>query len=147
MSEEALRLAGFREHITAELLSTFPNAYLFGHPTERLPGHLSFGFRGHEREVGTLLAALDQAGIAVSAGSACNAHHAGEPSRVLLAMDYDEQRARGLIRVSLGRFNTQEQVIRFLKVLKGVASESCGPSAGLAQRFETAHEQAKGQLV
>lgn len=142
LSEDATRLAGFREHITAELLRTFPNAYLFGHPSERLPGHLSFGFRGQEREVGTLLTALDRAGVAVSAGSACNAHHAGEPSGVLLAMGYDEESARGLIRVSLGRFNTQEQVLRFLKILEATVAGTLRPRALTASAgLESVHEQ------
>ena len=94
-----------------------PHSYIFGHPSKRLPGHLSFGFSGQEREVGKLLAAFDAAGVAVSAGSACSAHHAGEPSGVLLAMGYDSEQARGLLRVSLGRFNTQQEVDRFLEIL------------------------------
>jgi cysteine desulfurase len=114
---EATRLGQFREHIAAELTRTLPHSYLFGHPSKRLPGHLSFGFRGQEREVGKLLTALDTAGVAVSAGSACSAHHSGEPSGVLLAMGYDSERARGLLRVSLGRFNTQQEVDRFLEIL------------------------------
>ena len=70
-----------------------------------------------------LLTALDEAGIAVSAGSACNAHHAGQPFGVLLAMGYDAESACGLIRVSLGRFNTQQQIDRFIDVLsKAVAA-------------------------
>ena len=46
----------------------------------------------------------------------------GEPSGVLLAMGYDAVRARGLIRVSLGRFNTQPEVDRFLDVLSNAVS-------------------------
>jgi cysteine desulfurase len=118
LCEEASRLAAFREYITSEILQIFPDAYLFGHATERLPGHLSFGIRGQEREVGRLLAVLDLAGVAVSAGSACSAHHSGEPSGVLLAMGYDEESARGLIRVSFGRFNTQAEVDSFLRTLR-----------------------------
>ena len=142
LDEEASRLTKLRQHISTELRRSFPDAYLFGHATQRLPGHLSFGFRGHEREVSQLLTALDHAGIAVSAGSACNAHHAGEPSGVLLAMGYDEVRARGLIRVSLGRFSTQEQVLRFLKVLASTVSEIYGASAlPVSDQCELAHEQ------
>lgn len=146
--EEAARLAEFREFIVLELLRKFPTAYLFGHATQRLPGHLSFGFRGHEREVGKLLTALDQAGVAVSAGSACSAHHAGEPSGVLLAMGYDDVRARGLIRVSLGRFNTRGQVLRFVEILENALADSrrsraLTRSTGLRpsheQEFERAH--------
>jgi cysteine desulfurase len=119
LAEEALRLARFREQIAAELRRVLPQSYLFGHPVHRLPGHLSFGLRGQEREVGKLLAALDGAGVAVSAGSACSANHSSEPSGVLLAMGFDPERARGLLRVSLGRFNTQKDVDRFLEILPG----------------------------
>jgi cysteine desulfurase len=129
LNEEAIRLAGLRELLTNELLRNFPNAYLFGHSTQRLPGHLSFGFRGQEGEVGKLLAKLDQAGVAVSAGSACSAHHAGEPSGVLLAMGYDEHSASGLIRVTLGRFNTQQQVLQFMKILKNAVTADLEPKS------------------
>ena len=117
LAEEATRLAQFRERIAAEISRTLPHSYIFGHPSKRLPGHLSFGLRGQEREVGRLLLALDQAGVAVSAGSACSAHHAGAPSGVLLAMGYDSEQARGLLRVSLGRFSTQQEVERFIEIL------------------------------
>ncbi len=120
LADEAIRLAQFRERIAKELNCSLPESYLFGHPVHRLPGHISFGLRGHESEVGKLLSALDAAGVAVSAGSACSAHHSGEPSGVLLAMGFDDERARGLIRVSLGRFNTCEEVDRFTSVLRTV---------------------------
>jgi cysteine desulfurase len=134
LAGEALRLARFREHITGELSRILPQSYLFGHPILRLAGHLSFGLRGQEREVSKLLSALDGAGVAVSAGSACSANHAGEPSGVLLAMGFDDERARGLIRVSLGRFNTQQEVDRFLEILSRAV-------AGLS-RSERRHEPA-----
>ena len=122
LAGEAARLAQFRARIARELARVFPNSYLFGHPEQRLPGHLSFGLRGEEREVGKLLRALDAAGVAVSAGSACSANHAGEPSGVLLAMGYDDERARGLLRLSLGRFNTEQEVDRFLEILPQAAA-------------------------
>ena len=133
LADEAIRLARFREHIAEELARTLPQSYLFGHPTVRLPGHLSFGLRGQEREVSRLLAALDAAGVAVSAGSACSANHAGEPSGVLLAMGYDDERARGLIRVSLGRFNMQSEIDRFLAIL----ARAVATLADTASRLES----------
>jgi cysteine desulfurase len=142
VAQEALRLAGLRECLATTLLGNFPNAYVYGHPSERLPGHLSFGFRENEGEVGKLLTALDQAGVAVSAGSACSAHHGGEPSGVLRAMGYDEKKARGLIRVSLGRFNTRGQVLQFLNILENVVANTFRPWASAASaRSESAHEQ------
>jgi cysteine desulfurase len=130
LADEASRLERFREHIAGELRRQFPSAYFFGHSTQRLPGHLSFAFRGRERAVGNLLAALDQAGVAMSAGSACSAHHSGEPSTVLLAMGWDSESARGLIRLSLGRFNTLEEVDRFLGILHRVADPVPRAAAG-----------------
>lgn len=141
LAQEGVRLAGLRECITSTLLRNFPNACVYGHPTERLPGHLSFGLGGNEVEVGKLLAALDQAGVAVSAGSACSAHHAAKPSGVLLAMGYDERKARGLIRVSLGRFNTRDEVLQFLNILEDVVGKSFRPWTSAAARPESAHEQ------
>jgi cysteine desulfurase len=123
LAQEAVRLARFRDRIASELSKSLPDSYIFGHPVHRLPGHFSFGLSGKEREVGKLLAVLDSEGVAVSAGSACSANHAGQPSNVLLAMGYDAEQARGLIRVSLGRFNTEQEVDRFLRILVSSAGQ------------------------
>jgi len=139
LAEEAARLAGFRDQILREAIRRFPNFYLFGHPTQRLPGHLSLGFRGQEREVGKLLAAIDAAGVAVSAGSACSAHHAGEPSQVALAMGYDAERARGLIRISLGRFSTRAEVDAFIEILTRAVS-------AVSQSHQTTAHEASAQM-
>jgi cysteine desulfurase len=133
LADEAARLARFRERISAELSRTLPHSYLLGHPVHRLPGHLSFGFRGQEREVGKLLVALDAADVAVSAGSACSAHQSGEPSGVLLSMGYDAERARGLLRLSMGRFNTQQEVDRFLKILPRAVATLTHPAISSEQ--------------
>ena len=116
LDAEAARLQRFRERILQELGRRLPEMYVFGHSTQRLPGHLSVGLRGQEREVARLLEDLDSAGVALSAGSACSAHHSGKASGVLLSMGYDEERAHGLIRISLGRFNTEAEVERFIEV-------------------------------
>jgi cysteine desulfurase len=117
LPEEGTRLTQLRDVIWNQVRRALPQAYLFGHPTNRLHGHLSIGFSGQEKQVGRLLAALDGAGVAVSAGSACSAHHSGEPSGVVLAMGYEAERARGLMRIGLGRFNTREEVNRFVSIL------------------------------
>jgi cysteine desulfurase len=123
MSTENVRLVGLRERIIDTVKKTIPGVYLIGHPTQRLPGHICLGLAGLEGEAIKLLLAMDEAGIAVSSGSACSAHHAGEPSHILVAMGFDPVRARGSLRITLGRFNTDEEVDRFLEILpKAVAS-------------------------
>jgi len=122
MPEEAARLVGMRDRIVDRVAAAIPNAYLFGHRYRRLPGHVCLGFAGQEGEGIKLLLALDEAGIAVSAGSACSANHGAEPSYVLTAMGYDQFQSRGSLRVTLGRFTTESEIDRFLEVLVGVVA-------------------------
>jgi cysteine desulfurase len=105
---------------------------LIGHPDKRLPGHICLGFAGQENHVLQLLEALDEAGVAVSSGSACSANHAGAPSSILLAMGFDPQRAQGSLRVTLGRFSTESEVNRFLEILPR-ALASLEPTANRAE--------------
>jgi cysteine desulfurase len=119
MADEAARLVRIRDHIIDSVTQALPNAYLIGHRYRRLPGHICFGFSGLEGEAIHLLLELDEQGIAVSSGSACSAHHAGEPSHVLEALGFDTFRARGSLRITLGRFNTMEEAEQLLEVLPG----------------------------
>lgn len=117
LAEENARLVSLGERILTGLESSVPNTYLIGDRYRRLPGHLCLGFRGCEGEAIRLLLALDASGIAASAGSACSAANAGEPSSVLVAMGFDPIRARGSLRLTLGRFNTDADAERLLEVL------------------------------
>jgi cysteine desulfurase len=117
MSKDAMRLVKLRDHIIESVGTTFSNAYLIGHRHRRLPGHICLGFAGLEGEAIRLLLSLDEAGIAISSGSACSAHHGNQPSHVLQAMGFDPLRARGSLRITLGRFNTEADVEDFLRIL------------------------------
>jgi cysteine desulfurase len=107
--EEAVRLAGLRDDLIAQVLAAVPDAVLNGPPAgrNRLPGNAHFSFPGCEGDA--LLMLLDAKGIACSTGSACTAGVA-QPSHVLLAMGADEARARGSLRFSLGHSSTQDDV-------------------------------------
>ena len=59
---------------------------------------------------------LDVAGIAASSGSACSSGSL-EPSHVLLALGQSAETARGSLRLTLGRDNTDEEVDYLLRVL------------------------------
>ncbi len=123
MSEEASYLVQLRDRLIDSITSVLPNAYLIGHRYRRLPGHVCLGLAGQEGEAIKLLLALDEAGIAISTGSACSANHGSEPSYILRAMGFDAIRARGSLRITLGRFNTTAEVDRFLNVLPAIAAE------------------------
>jgi cysteine desulfurase len=117
MSAEASRLVRMRDHIIDGVYAQIPNAYLIGHLYHRLPGHICLGFAGQEGEAMHLMLALNEEGIAVSTGSACSAQHGGQPSYILMAMGMDPVRARGSLRITLGRFNTDLDADTFLEVL------------------------------
>ena len=123
MSEEASYLVQLRDKLIDSITAVLPNAYLIGHRYRRLPGHVSLGLAGQEGEAIKLLLSLDEAGIAISTGSACSANHGSEPSYILRAMGFDLVRARGSLRITLGRFNTAAEVDRFLNVLPKIAAE------------------------
>jgi cysteine desulfurase len=120
--DEAARLVNLRDRMLDAIVAEVPGAYLIGHPHLRLPGHLCIGIAGAEPEAMKLLLALDEHGFAVSTGSACSSSHAGEPSHVLTAMGFDPVRARGSLRVSLGRFNTETEALAFVDALGRVAT-------------------------
>jgi cysteine desulfurase len=117
MGAETARLVRLRDHLIDSILANIPNAYLIGDRYRRLPGHICLAFSGLEGEAIRLLLELDQAGVAVSSGSACSASHTGQPSYILEALGFDPYRARGSLRVTLGRFNTRNEVDRFLELL------------------------------
>lgn len=72
-----------------------------------IPGNLSLSFPGYSGEA--LLHRLDLMGICVSTGSACNSEET-QVSHVLKAIGLDEEKARGTIRVSFGRNNSQNDI-------------------------------------
>jgi cysteine desulfurase len=117
MADDNVRLTALRERLIAGVLSACPQAYVIGHRQRRLPGHVCLGFAGQEGEAIRLLLALDEAGIMASTGSACSASHAAEPSYVLRALGFDPFRARGALRLTLGRFNTEAEVDRTIDIL------------------------------
>jgi cysteine desulfurase len=117
MSAEASRLVRLRDRIINTIQAEIPNAYLIGHRYKRLPGHICLGFAGQEGEAIHLMLSLNEEGIAISTGSACSSHQAGQPSYILMAMGLDPVRARGSLRITLGRFNTDAEVDTFLECL------------------------------
>ena len=116
----AARLAAMRDRLIAGLMEKVPDCRLNGHPVERLPGNVNISFPGVEGE--SLLMRLDLAGIAASAGSACTSGSL-ESSHVLRAMGLSEEEARGSLRLSLGKDNTDEEIGRVLEILPPIVAE------------------------
>ncbi|MBN1324022.1 MAG: cysteine desulfurase [Methanotrichaceae archaeon] len=107
MAEETERLTRYRDGMIDFVLSHVDDSWLNGHPRERLPSNVNLGFGKVEGE--SLLLYLDARGIAVSTGSACSSRKL-QPSHVLTAIGLAPERCHGSLRITLGRYNTEEEV-------------------------------------
>ncbi|MCC6863829.1 MAG: cysteine desulfurase [Rhodobacteraceae bacterium] len=107
------RVTEFRNILDSALSASVNNTILVGKGEPRLPNTLSLIAPGWKGE--TQVMALDLAGFAISAGSACSSGKV-RTSRVLKAMGFDERLAAQAIRISLGPTTTEEQVMRFADV-------------------------------
>ena len=106
-----------RERLEQRLMDSVAGVEIFSRQAERVANTCFFSVPGIDGEA--LLLALDEAGYAVSSGSACDSKNSG-PSHVLMAMGIEEDRAQGAIRVGLGQDNTQAQVDDFVTAVKAV---------------------------
>lgn len=107
ISREAARLAELRGRLDLKMLSV-PGVEITGCPEERIPGTASYIIKGIQGEAVVLL--LDLAGIQISSGSACS-EGSLKASRVLTAAGYTEDEAKGSLRISLGRYTTEDDVV------------------------------------
>lgn len=115
MAESSRRIKSLRDRLHQGILQADPAAALNGHPDERLPNTLNISFSALRG--GDALAALPQ--LAASTGAACHDRQV-TASETLAAMGVSHQRAAGAVRLSLGRFTTEEEIDRALEMLQGV---------------------------
>lgn len=106
MAENTEKVTRLRETLIAGL-STIEHARLNGDRAQRVPGTVNFCFEGIEGE--SLLLLLDRKGIAASSGSACTSGSL-DPSHVLLAIGLPHEVAHGSLRLSVGEYNTDEEM-------------------------------------
>lgn len=103
-NEKLIRL---RDRLIKGIEENIKYTKLNGHRENRLPGNVNFCFEFIEGE--SLLLSLDMEGIAGSSGSACTSGTL-DPSHVLLAIGLPHEIAHGSLRLTLGDFNTEEEV-------------------------------------
>ncbi|MEQ2130258.1 cysteine desulfurase NifS [Caldanaerobacter subterraneus KAk] len=108
------KLTFLRDKLINGILEKIPYTRLNGHPTKRLPGNVNVSFEFVDGE--SLILNLDMAGICASSGSACTSGSL-EPSHVLLAIGLSKELARGSLRLTIGKDNTEEDIDKVLEVL------------------------------
>ncbi|MSO21047.1 MAG: cysteine desulfurase [Acidobacteria bacterium] len=123
MQNDAVQIRALRDQIESTMLREFPRdiclpnfPLLPGAESDgaRMPNTTNFSFQGVDGEA--MVIALDLSGFSCSTGSACSSGTV-EPSHVLLALGRSPQMARGGLRISLGRHNTNAEVDSLARVL------------------------------
>src|SRR6185436_3076024 len=99
------------------ILESVSGASINGGGTERLPNTSNLFFEGIDSQAALML--LDRHQVCCSAGSACKTG-SGEGSHVMRAMHGSDERGRGSLRFSFGRFNSDADVDKALEVIPQV---------------------------
>lgn len=120
MGQDAERIGHLTALLHNEVSHRCPGVVLHGHPEQRVPGNLSFEFPGISGE--EIVTAVGEQ-IAISTGSAC-ASTSMEPSHVLMALGIGAEAAQSVVRVSVGRFNTEEDIKTAIEALSGIAGKA-----------------------
>lgn len=132
--EVASRVGKLRDRLEAVISEHLDGVRINGAGPARLPNNLNLAIAGVESD--QLVARLDIDGLAVSAGSAC-ASGAVEPSHVIAALGLPPESSRGVVRLSLGRSTSEEEVTRAGEIL--IAGVS-----GLRTAFGFSNQAEKG---
>ena len=116
MEENTARISPMRDKLFAEL-SKIPHSKINGSLEHHVPGTVNMCFEGIEGE--SLLLMLDDQGICASSGSACTSGSL-DPSHVLLSIGLPHEVAHGSLRLSIGEYNTMEQIDHIIEVVPRV---------------------------
>ncbi|MDD5081955.1 MAG: cysteine desulfurase NifS [Dehalococcoidales bacterium] len=120
MAGEAQRLTALRDKLIHGLQEQIGSLHLNGHPVNRLPNNVNVSFAFIEGE--SICLTLDQENICSSTGSACSSA-SQEPSHVLLAIGLSPELARGSLRLTLGKWTTEEEISHVLKGLPRIITK------------------------
>lgn len=101
------KIKELRDYYVSEVQKRIPYIKINGDMENRLSGNSNISFRFIEGE--SLLLNLDLKGICASSGSACTSGSL-DPSHVLLAIGLPHEIAHGSLRISIGKYNTKEEV-------------------------------------
>lgn len=106
-NKDKKRIEKLAEKLKKGIEEKIPKVKFNGHEKNRIKGTINFSYLGLEAEA--ILLALATKEIYVSTGSACS-EGAEEVSHVLSSIGLKPEVARSSIRMSLGRFNTEEDI-------------------------------------
>ena len=118
MEANTAKIIPMRDKLFAEL-SKIPHSKINGSLEHHVPGTVNMCFEGIEGE--SLLLLLDAKGVCASSGSACTSGSL-DPSHVLLSLGLPHEVAHGSLRLSIGEYNTMEEIDHIIKVVPEVVA-------------------------
>ena len=118
MEENTAKIIPMRDKLFREL-AKIPHSKINGSLEHHVPGTVNMCFEGIEGE--SLLLMLDDQGICASSGSACTSGSL-DPSHVLLSIGVPHEVAHGSLRLSIGEYNTMEQIDHIIEVVPKVVA-------------------------
>ena len=115
------RVRALRDRLETEIRARVDDTSVNGATQPRLGNTASIAF--HDSRADEIVRALDAEGICVSAGAAC---HSGsvEPSSTMKAMGKPLREAMGVVRFSLSRYTTSEEIDRTVAVVSDVVQRA-----------------------
>ena len=118
MEENTAKIIPMRDKLFAEL-GKIPHSKINGSLEHHVPGTVNMCFEGIEGE--SLLLLLDREGICASSGSACTSGSL-DPSHVLLSLGIPHEVAHGSLRLSIGEYNSMDQIDHIIEVVPRVVA-------------------------
>jgi len=109
-----------RISLIEKIRDEIPESTLNGHHQFRLPNNIHFTFLGINGE--DLIIKLDEYGIAASTGSACSVH-TQKASHVLQSMGFSFEQITGSLRLTIGIFNDEKEIVQTVDILKKIIHE------------------------
>ncbi len=110
------------ENLLMGLLEASGISYHRNGAARHTPGNISISFPNADGEA--ILHRLDFLGICVSTGSACNSKST-QISHVLKAIGLENSLAKGTIRITLGKNNTEEDILQIASAIKSILFQKC----------------------
>lgn len=117
MGAELERMSAFKEKLLSEINEMGFEAEVEGASQQSVPNILGLRFPGMEGQF--MMLECNQAGLAISTGSACQVG-SDKPNRTMIAIGKSEQEAREFIRLSFGKRNEERQIPQIIEKMSGI---------------------------
>ena len=115
LDKDSLHVKSLRDKLFSLILENIEGSHINGDMDNRLFNNINIYFENISGEL--LLILLNQNGVCASLGSACTTGSI-DPSHVIMAISNDKKRASSSLRLTLSKYNTEDEVNKAFEILK-----------------------------